>query len=190
LVVQLPLKITFRGLDPSDAIRAKIEERASRLERLHNRITSCRVVVETADKHRHKGHLYRVRVDVVVPRGEVATNRAPTKAQEHQDVYVAIRDAFDATERRLENHVRRARGDTKSHEAPPHGRVIKLVPERDFGFIESSDGREVYFHRHAVVDDAFDRLTVGAQVRFAEITGDEGPVASTVHIVGKPRART
>ncbi len=183
--MQIPLKITFRGLDPSDAVRAKIEERVGRLERFHTRITGCRVVVETADKHRHKGHLYCVRVDVVVPRGEVATNRAPTKSQEHQDVYVAIRDAFDATERRLEDHVRRIRGDTKSRETQPHGRVIKLVRERDYGFIESSDGREVYFHRNAVTDDAFDRLEIGDEVRFAEIAGDEGPVASTVYIVGK-----
>ncbi|MFO0996085.1 MAG: ribosome-associated translation inhibitor RaiA [Alphaproteobacteria bacterium] len=187
--MQVPLQITFRGLDPSDAIRAKIEERVERLERFHGRITGCRVVVEASDKHRHKGHLYNVRVDVTVPGSEVATNRAPAKAQDHQDVYVAIRDAFDATERRLEDHLRRVRGDTKTHEAQPHGRVIKLFPEREYGFIESSDGREVYFHRNAVTDDAYDRLSVGTTVRFTEIAGEEGAVASTVHIVGKHQRR-
>lgn len=187
--MQIPLKITFRGLDPSDAIRARIEDRVDRLERFHDRITGCRVVVEASDRHRHKGHLYNVRVDVVVPGAQVAATRAPSKAQDHQDVYVAIRDAFDATERRLEDHLRRARGDTKNHAAQPHGRVIKLFPERDYGFIESSDGREVYFHRNAVTDDAYDRLRVGAEVRFSEIAGDEGPVASTVHVVGKHHIR-
>ena len=183
--MQIPLTITFRGLDSSEAIRAKIEERVGRLERFHNRITSCRVVVESSDRHRHKGHLFRVRVDVVVPRGEVATNRSPAKAQEHQDVYVAIRDAFDATERRLESHLRRARGETKHHDEQPQGRIARIFSDRDYGFIESSDGREVYFHRHAVADDAFDRLSVGTQVRFAETVGQEGPVATTVHIVSK-----
>ena len=72
-------------------------------------------------------------------------------------------------------------GQVKRHEAAPQGRVARLFPEEGYGFIESVDGREIYFHRNAVVNGGFERLAVGAAVRFAEASGDKGPQASTVH---------
>jgi cold shock CspA family protein len=117
-------------------------------------------------------------------------DRNPSADHAHEDPYVAVRDAFNAARRRLQDHQRRFEGRVKSHEAPPHGRVAQLFPEMDYGLIETADGREVYFHRNAVLNDGFDRLTPGAEVRFAEEEGEKGPQASTVHLVGKSHVVT
>lgn len=183
--MKLPLQIVFRNLDPSDAIEAKVRERAELLERYADDVMSCRVVIEASHKHRHKGHLYHVRIDLKVPGAEIVASREPELDHAHEDVYVAIRDAFDALRRRLEDYERRRRGDVKRHEAPPHGRVVELVPDEDFGRIETSDGRLVYFHRHSLLDADFDDLAVGTEVRFVEEMGERGPQASTVRVVGK-----
>jgi cold shock CspA family protein len=73
----------------------------------------------------------------------------------------------------------------KAHETSPHARVAKLFPEEGYGFLETPDGREVYFHRNSVKDSGFDRLEIGTEVRFAEESGEQGPQASAVIIVGK-----
>jgi cold shock CspA family protein len=96
-----------------------------------------------------------------------------------------MRDAFDTARRKLEDYVRRRRQAVKAHEVPPHGRVSRLFPQEDYGFIETPDGREIYFHRHSVLHDAFERLQVGAEVTFAEEEGKKGPQASTVRLVGR-----
>lgn len=103
----------------------------------------------------------------------------------HEDVYVVIRDAFDAMQRQLEDFARRQRGEVKAHEPPLHGRVADLVPMQDYGKIKTPGGREIYFHRNSVLDDAYDKLTDGSEVKFVEESGDEGPQARTVILLGK-----
>ena len=107
--MQKPLQITFRNMNPSDAVRVKVEERAEKLEKFHDHINGCHVVIEAPHKHHRKGKLYWVRIDLTVPNGELVVNRNPSKRSSHEDVYVAIRDAFDAARRRLEDHVRKHR---------------------------------------------------------------------------------
>jgi len=115
----------------------------------------------------------------------VAVNNEGHDKHAHEDVYVAIRDAFNAAGRKLEDFVRRHRQDVKHHEAPSHGRIASLFS--DHGFIADSDGNEVYFHRNSVVDVEYDKLEVGAEVRFVAAYGesDKGPQATTVHPMGK-----
>lgn len=112
--MQTPLRITFHGLEHSEAIEARIRAKAAELERFEADITSCHVTVESPHGHQHKGHLYEVRVDLHVPDGELVVSRAHRNDPAHEDVYVAIRDAFKAAARQLEDHVRRRRGDVKS----------------------------------------------------------------------------
>jgi ribosomal subunit interface protein len=114
--MQVPLHITFRGFPSSEAIESRISAKVSKLERLCGRITSCRVVMESPHHHQHKGNTYRVSIDVTVPDGEIVVGRHNGLNHAHEDVYVAIRDAFDALERQLQDHVRRHRGDVKHHE--------------------------------------------------------------------------
>ena len=182
--MELPLQVTFRHMDPSPAVEDKVEEHARKLRRVYDRVTSCRVVIEAPHKHHHKGRLYHVVVELAVPDGRLVASRERDQHHAHEDLYVAIRDAFDAIRRQLEGYARRRRGDVKTHEAPPRGRIMLLVAARDYGLIETPDGREIYFHRNSVVDADFDTLEVGAEVRFIEEEGDDGPQASTVHITG------
>ena len=184
--MQLPIQITFRDMEPSDAVEANIRERATRLDRFYDHIMSCRVVVESPHAHHHKGRLFQVKVDVTVPDGELTVNHGHHhKDHSHEDVYVAIRDAFAALRRQLEDYVQKRRGKTKRHEPPAHGRILSMEPDGDYGRIETPDNRVIYFHRNSVLNSGFDRLDVGSEVRFVEEPGDSGPQASTVAPVGK-----
>jgi cold shock CspA family protein/ribosome-associated translation inhibitor RaiA len=185
--MQLPLQITFRHMDTSEAVAARIRERAEELERFSDRITSCHVVVECRHPRHLQGNLFRVRVNLEVPGREMAVGRDPAGHHAHEDVYVAVRDAFDTTRRLLEDYAREARGDVKLHAVPDHGKVARLLPEQNCGFILSSDGNEIYFHRNSVTNGGFEKLAIGDEVRFVAQHSEstEGPQASTVVPFGK-----
>jgi len=183
--MQLPLQISFRQMEHSPAMESTIREKAARLDSFANRIMSCRVVIEPAGKHHLHGNQYEVHIDITLPGGEVVATREPSQHKEYKDIAIAIRDAFDSAERQLEDYVRRQRGDVKAHARMAHARVSRLMPEGDYGFLATPDGREIYFHRNSVLDAAFDRLEVGTEVSFAEEEGDRGPQASTVKLVGR-----
>jgi cold shock CspA family protein/ribosome-associated translation inhibitor RaiA len=182
-----PLQIAFRNIDPSPAIEARVRTAARKLARFHGRITSCRVVVAAPEKHHHRERLFVVHINLAVPGGAIWINRGSQLNLAHTDVYVAIRDAFNAAVRRLEDFVRRHESKVKHHESQPCGVVSLMNLGEGYGFIVSRGGDEVYFHRTSVVDDAFKRLKKGAKVRFTLGTRPRGrsPQASTVHIVGK-----
>ena len=114
--MQIPLEVTFHNMDHSDAVEANVRERAAKLERYFDRIVGCRVVVEAPHKHSRKGKIFEVRIDVSVPGKEIIVNRNGVNNHAHEDVYVAIRDAFNAAGRQLEDHARKIRGDVKTHE--------------------------------------------------------------------------
>jgi cold shock CspA family protein/ribosome-associated translation inhibitor RaiA len=183
--MQIPLQVTFRNMERSEKIEEDVRQHAVKLEEFFDRVTSCRVVIEAPHHHHHKGNLYHVRVLVSVPRRELVVDREPDADHAHEDAHVTIRDAFDAMRRQVEDYVREMRGDVKVHSLTPHGKVVQIFPEEGFGFIETADGREIYFHRNSVLDDAFGQLELGTAVRFAEEEGDKGPQASTVRLVGK-----
>ncbi len=170
-----PLQITVRNMSLSDAARAAIQERADKLDAFNPDIIGCRVLVEMPHRHQHQGASYNVRIDLTIPGAELIVKREP-----HEDVYVAIRDAFDAAKRQVQNYRRRQRGEVKAHEESLLARVTKLFPVDGYGFLETPDGREVYFHSHSVLNGGFDRLALGTEVRFVEEEGDQGPQASTV----------
>ncbi|MFZ0693047.1 MAG: HPF/RaiA family ribosome-associated protein [Alphaproteobacteria bacterium] len=185
--MQLPLQISFRNMDASDAVEAKIREKAAKLERFTDRIMACRVVVEAPNRRGHQGKLYHVRIDITTPGGEIVVNREAPENHAHEDVYVALRDAFNAAGRQLEDRHNRQRGKVKVHETSSHGKVARLFPDRDYGFILLADGGEVYFHRNSVIDGSFDDLAEGSEVRLTvdEKEGEKGPQASTVRPIGK-----
>jgi cold shock CspA family protein/ribosome-associated translation inhibitor RaiA len=185
--MQLPLQITFRHMDPSPAVEAAIRKRAEKLDRFSDRITACRVVVEAPHKHQRKGKLYSIRIDLSVPGEEIPVTHNGPENHAHEDIYVAIRDAFNTASRLLEDHVRRIRGAVKVHEAPLHGKVVRLFPYEGYGFIETSDRREIYFHKNSVTNSGFDKLETGAEVRLVLAEGESphGPQASTVTALGK-----
>ena len=121
-IMQSPLQITFKGFPSSDAVTDRIRSKVHKLEQLFGRITSCRVVIETPHQHHEKGRTFHVGIDLAIPGAEILANRDAGLNHAHEDVYVAIRDAFDAVSRKLHDHVRRSHGDVKRHALPtPRG---------------------------------------------------------------------
>ena len=194
----LPPQITFRNMEATEADEALIRREIATLERFFPRIMSCRVAVEAPI--RQSAH-YKVRIDLSAPGKELVVKHSPslhetlaggavakrTKSGEIQRTRRmlgrAVKDAFAEMRRRLQDHVRRVRGAQKQHEPPPPARVTKLFPDADYGYLETHDGREIYFHRNAVLDGHFDHLRLGSEVHFAEEAGEQGPQASTVRLV-------
>ncbi len=114
--MQTPLSITFQELDPSEAVEAAIRDKVAKLEQFHDRITSCRVVVARPHARGRKGHLFQVRVELALPGTKnVMVTRDHGLDHGHEDVYVALRDAFDAARRQLQDHHRRRDGKVKHH---------------------------------------------------------------------------
>lgn len=181
--MQRPVQVTFRHMPHSPELEACVREHAERLERFFEHITGIRVIVEAPHHHHREGNQFVVRVHVAVPRTELVADRDPGLDHAHEDVRVAIRDAFDAARRQLEDYVREMRGDVKHHRPPQHGWIVTLFD--DYGFIETPDGREVYFHEHSLLDEPFARLQVGQEVQFEEEEGDEGPQAASVRVAGR-----
>jgi ribosome-associated translation inhibitor RaiA/cold shock CspA family protein len=173
--MQRPLKITTRDFALSDAFDAEIREKAAALDTFYHRITGCDVTVEAPVDHHRKGGPFEVRIRLTVPGRELVANR-----QSEEGLAAAIREAFDAIRRQLEDYVREHRGAVKAHEESPQARVSRLMP--DYGFLETPDAREIYFHRNSVLNGAFEKLQVGTHVRFVEEEGEQGPQASTVAI--------
>lgn len=122
--MQIPLQITIRDMEPSAALDTHIREKVQKLDEFFDRIMSCRVVVEMPHKHQHQGKQFNVRIDIGVPGNEIVVNR-----DHSEDVYIALRDAFSAAKRQLEDHARKVRGDIKNHEA-------KRMNEKDNLFSE------------------------------------------------------
>jgi cold shock CspA family protein/ribosome-associated translation inhibitor RaiA len=187
--MRLPLQVTFRNMEPSPSVEARARELASRLDRFSSQIMSCHVIIEAPHKHQHQGRIYEVRIDLTVPQGEIVVSREHPERHTHEDVYVALRDAFDAARSQLENFERRHRQDVKHHEPNPRGWVSELYPAEDFGRIATTDGRSIYFHRHSVLGMDLEHLVTGMEVEFVEEPGDQGPQASTVKVSGRDRPR-
>lgn len=183
--MQLPLQISFRHMGHSPEIETIIREKASKLDQFADHIMGCRVVVEPAAKHHRHGNPYEVRIDLTVPGEEIAVTHEPGQHIEYRDTHVAVRDAFDAARRKLEDYVRRRRGFVKTLETARHARVSKLFPDGGYGFIETPDGREIYFHSNSVLHQAFGQLQIGTEVAYAEEDGKMGPQASSVRLVGR-----
>lgn len=175
--MKLPLQVVFRGMEHSPWIEDVIREKATKLDRFCDHIMSCRVVVDMPHKHHHTGNMLEVRIDISAPGKEIVVNKEPSK-----DISAALRDAFDSAKRQLETYVQEQRRHVKTHEATPKAYVKQLFAEEGYGFIETIDGREVYFHGNSVIGEMFDRLKVGDEVTFVEEAGNEGPQASTVRM--------
>ena len=186
--MQTQPQVSFNDVPVDEQVRAAALEHVAQLERLSDRITGCHVVIAQPHHHHREGRLYSVRVDVVVPGGEIVVNRDQHLDHAHEDVFVALRDAFLAARRRLEDHVRRRRGVEKTHAPRARGRIAQIFPLEGYGFIETPDGREVYFHRNAISDLEFKAADVGSAVSFSEEEGEKGPQAAAVQLI-HPHAR-
>jgi ribosome-associated translation inhibitor RaiA len=185
--MKIPLQITFRNMLPFQAIEDNIREKASKLESFYDRIMGCRVIVAAPHRHHRKGKAYEVRIDLTVPGGELVINRSPKRLKTaglaltdgpetqlieshepgkhgaHADVYVAVRDAFNAAGRKLQDYARRQSGAVKLHESRTRARGAKLFPKEKYRFLQHL--MSVRSTAPAFVQPGFDHLDVGAKVK-------------------------
>ena len=176
--MKIPLQVTFRNMSRSDAIEARINDKLSKLDSVYTRITACRIAVEKLQRKHQNGNLFGVRIDITMPGKEFTVNR-----QENTDVYVAVRDAFDAVSRLLDGYRQQQRGVVKSHTVPAAGRIARVFYDSGYGFIAAANDRDVYFHENSVLDGIdFKELRPGTEVTFIEEQGSEGPQAARVSL--------
>jgi len=196
----LPVQVTFRNMENHAGLDELVRKEAAKLERFYNRISSCRVMVERPQKAA-SSKLYHVRIDLGVPSGELVVRHTPTlhgtlkdmkqgksrreaeSALVHKDPKRAIHEAFEEMTRRLQDYAGRQDGFVKTDQRMQQAAVKEILPEQGFGFLETEDGRAIYFNQASVLDGRFSRLRVGTPVAFDEEPGEKGPQATTVRIV-------
>ena len=182
--METPAQVEFTGIAPLPEVRAEIDRHIAQLEARFGRITSCRVAVRGDGKR--NGSRYEVTIHLTLPNHQdVSVDYARPSDQRSTEVRTAVSDAFKRARRQLQDRVRRMERLVKHHEPTPVGRVLRIDPSGDFGFIATSDGREVYFHKNSVLNGAFARLKPGASVAFSEEEGEKGAQASTVKPTSK-----
>ncbi len=181
------LEVTFREVNKTEGLEELIRKKAAKLDQACSELMSCRIAVEKAQQRVQNGSPFRVRIDMTVPGHEFVVVRDSGEGEKHAPLSKVINDAFAAARRKLREHVRKDKRDVKTHPMQDIvGYVTKLFREKGYGFLKTDDGRELYFHQNSVLNGDFDRLEIGTGVRYAEEMGEEGPQASTVHIVNKP----
>ncbi|MGE5867032.1 MAG: HPF/RaiA family ribosome-associated protein, partial [Rhizobacter sp.] len=159
----------------SPAVEALAREKALKLDRYCPDIISCRMVIEHLNKHQHHGRQFAVRIHVTVPDHELAVDRVVS-----EDVYVALRDAYQDMRRQLEDTTQRRRGFEKLHPTPLRGEVVRFDGDGQAGFIRTGDGDEYYFDGSNVVGQPFEHLSIGATVQFIPEVGQQGRQAKRV----------
>jgi cold shock CspA family protein/ribosome-associated translation inhibitor RaiA len=188
--METPIQIEFQGMEPVEHVRSAIAKHVTDLAGRFGRITAGRVVVKSPGGHQRTGGHYEVNIHLALPSGrEVDIDRTAKADERHADLSFVVNDAFKRARRRLQDHVRRMQGQVKTHAERPIGTVTRLKAEQGYGFLETKDGREIYFHQNSVLDGKFSQLAAGTRVLFAEELGEKGPQASTVDILGKHALR-
>jgi cold shock CspA family protein len=169
--------------------RRVVESEVVRLDRLADLI-SCRTVVELSQHGHHTGNRFRVRVQVTMPpHKELVAAHEGEQRTEAQSLTVLIRQTFRAMERQIKAAAQKRRGDVKRHDTEEmnFGIVVRLYPKAGYAFIKDvRTEEEIYVHAHAVTGGDFARLEEGTQVRYTAVPGEDGPQASSVHLVEKP----
>ncbi len=181
--MDIPLEIAFHNIGPSTEIEALIRKHVGRLEKLYPHIIGCRVSVEMLHKQHHRGNVPEVHIALRIPGHDFAISREPHKAKERYvtpNVNTSVKDAFRAAEKRLKDFKQQQYGDVKQKELPVQGHVAQLIAEKNYGFIATGNGEELYFHRNSVADGGFDNLHEGDTVQYSVVMGDKGPSAGRV----------
>ena len=186
--MEVPLIVRFKDVPYHEPVERLIRQKADELEKVCDYIVSCHVSVEHPQSHQESGTGWRVRVLVTVPPGhDIVVRQEGAKNSMHDPLESVVRDAFDATKRRLNELAERQRGEVKRHRHEETQAVVeKIFYDKGYGFLRTIDDREIYFHRNSVLHHGFDRLQPGTGVRFIEEAGHKGPQAISVKVVEVP----
>jgi cold shock CspA family protein len=183
--MQIPLEISYRDVNKTDEIDNLIHEKTKKLERVCDYMTSCRVAVEKPQRTINVGSPYRIRIDMRVPPGhELVVKRKPGEGAMSDSLEKVIRYAFEAARKQLEKLVERQRDKVKQHPQQEVSAIVdRVFQEAGYGFLKTVNGREVYFHKNSVLNKDFSQLQKGMGVNYFEEQGEDGPQASTVHVI-------
>jgi cold shock CspA family protein/ribosome-associated translation inhibitor RaiA len=186
--MQVPLEIAFRNIDKSAWAEEQIRARVAKLEKLHDRLISCRVRVEQRANNSNGTIPPVVHIELGVPgRKDIVVSHEPDHLQrkfQAPDLHNAIHEAFRIAEDRLAGLKEKLDGRTKEghHDAENQflGQVAEITPAEDFGFLLTKEGGLLYFHRNSLLSGEFDSLARGDEVFYVEAMGDTGPIATKV----------
>lgn len=185
-----PFQITFLDFAESDAIWLAAQKRIEKLEHFFDRIIRVEVAISAPHRHRHADRLYHIQIHIFLPGDDIIINRKPVQNEDHRDIYVAIRDSFNAAERLLREKARSIRDRSRAHQTESHqtegqhiGKISKLFYNDGYGFLTTYDGREFYFDKRSILNKKFDLLHVGEKVRFLEELGEKGPQVTSMTAV-------
>ena len=173
--MKVPAEISARNVNLTEEMEDLIRGKADKLNTFHDGIISCKIMVDVPHRSQRKGVSYNVRIDMSIPGSEVVVKREP-----NEDLHRAIVSAFDVAERRLKELTNKQRGAVKIHMEKPVARVTRVFPDDGYGFLESPDGREIYFHENAVLNGKLAEIKIGAVVSYVEQLGEKGAQASSV----------
>ncbi len=187
--MRIPLEISFHGMSRSESIEQIIRKDAAKLERVCDRLISCRVGVKQDQKSSKTANPFRVRIEMRVPPGHnlVVTNTSGLK-EAADDLPAIVKNTFKAAQRKLKQLVAKQQGERKSHpEQEINGIITKIFSREGYGFIRSLEGDEIYFHQNSIINDEFDQLEPGTGVSYTVETGEKGLQASSVQVLNKSR---
>src|SRR3974390_2235534 len=149
--METPVQIDFQGMAAQPQVRGVIDKHVSELEQRFGRITAGRVALKAPGEH-HRIGLYEINIRLELPDGrEVNVTRTPSEDDRQSDLNFATNDAFKHARRQLQDHVRRMQGQVKQHETAPIATGARIDPSGAVGFLERTEGREIYFHRKSVL---------------------------------------
>jgi ribosome-associated translation inhibitor RaiA/cold shock CspA family protein len=188
--MQVPLEIAFHNIESSDWAEQEIRTRVADLERIYDRLISCRVRIDQRNKDLTGTIPPVVHIELGIPgRGEIVVSHEPDhllRKYQHPDLHKAINEAFRVAERRLydlkEQLDDRSKGVAHDAENQSLGQIAEMRADQDFGFLLTKEGGLLYFHRNSVLTGDFDRLSRGDEVHYNEAIGDTGPIATKVRV--------
>lgn len=189
-MMPVPLDITFHNVDSSDWAEREIRARVASLETIYDRLTSCHVRVEQRASNVNDTIPPVVRIEMGIPgRKDLVVAHEPERLQQRYqrpDLHTAINEAFRIAERQLRDYKDRLKdhGATMRHESAQQnlGQITELNPDRDFGFLLTKEGGQLYFHRNSMLNGDFDALKPKDAVYYVEDVGDTGPIATKVRV--------
>ncbi len=197
-VLQVPLEIAFHNIESSEWAEQEIRARVAELERIYDRLISCRVRIDQRAKDLTGTIPPVVHIELGIPgRGDLVVSHEPEhllRKYRHPDLHKAINEAFRIAERQLLDLKEQRDGRTKAsdHDAENQslGQIAEITPEQDFGFLLTKEGGLLYFHRNSLLSGDFDELERGQDVYYNEDMGDTGPIATKVRVKNKSSSTT
>jgi cold shock CspA family protein len=185
-MMQEPLQISFHNMESSDTLERRVREHWAKVERHYDGIISARIVIEAPHKQPHKSSL-AISISIGVPGRDIVVKREQRLHESDDHATWVVNEAFQIAERQLEDYAQKQRRDVKAHEGErEYARIARLYPDQDYGFIETRDQLNIYFHRDVLRDADFDALEEGSEVLYtlAPDEGPMGPMASSVWTLG------